>query len=222
MKNTGNIRGVVFDFNGTLFWDTEIHNKAWDIFLEKYSINLTDIEKNAKIHGKNNKEILTGLFSTELSDAEIDTFSIEKEKIYQELCLETDMQLAPGANDFLRFLTEKSIPFTIATASGIENVDFYYKHLYLDAFFDKSRIIYNDGTIKSKPHPQIFEKAMNVLGINSDETLIFEDSFSGITAAEKASVAKIIIVNSNDNSYDQWDYQRIKDFGEVAISLFDV
>lgn len=26
--------GMIFDFNGTLFWDTPLHNKAWNMFLE--------------------------------------------------------------------------------------------------------------------------------------------------------------------------------------------
>ena len=94
------IKGVIFDFNGTLFWDTKIHNKAWDSFLEKHNLELSDNEKNKKIHGKNNKDILNGLFQKELSTEEIKRFGEEKEKIYQELCLQLNMQLAPGAIDF--------------------------------------------------------------------------------------------------------------------------
>ena len=45
------IKGVIFDFNGTLFFDTHLHNQAWDIFLKKHSFVLTDEEKNLKIHG---------------------------------------------------------------------------------------------------------------------------------------------------------------------------
>lgn len=111
------IKGVVFDFNGTLFWDTIIHNKAWDIFLEKNNIELSNKEKNKKIHGKNNKDILNTLFSNQLSKEEVNRLSLEKEKIYQELCLQTNMQLAPGAKEFLYFLKSINIPFTIATAS---------------------------------------------------------------------------------------------------------
>jgi len=34
--------GVIFDFNGTLFWDTGLHNEAWQIFLDKYNLHLSD------------------------------------------------------------------------------------------------------------------------------------------------------------------------------------
>lgn len=32
------IKGIIFDFNGTLFCDTDLHNKAWDTFLERYNL----------------------------------------------------------------------------------------------------------------------------------------------------------------------------------------
>jgi beta-phosphoglucomutase len=215
------IKGVVFDFNGTLFWDTNIHNQAWDIFLEEKNIRLSDKEKNKKIHGKNNKDILNILFSNKLSKEEINKLSLEKEKIYQKLCLQTDMQLAPGAKEFLNFLKNIKISFTIATASELNNVDFYFKHLELNSFFDRSKVIYNDGSIKSKPNPQIFQKAIDMMGLMGCETLIFEDSISGIIAAENVKALKIIIVNSNNDDYSRWDYQQIKNFKDVDKNLFN-
>ncbi len=214
------IKGVIFDFNGTLFWDTSIHNKAWDIFLEKKNIKLSNKEKNDKIHGKNNKDILKTLFSNQLSDEDIHILSTEKETIYQDLCLKTNMELAPGAKDFLIFLQKNEIPFAIATASESKNVEFYFKHLNLNSFFEKSRVIFNDGNIRSKPDPQIFQRAMKAIGLKEGGALIFEDSVSGIIAAERAQAAKIIIVNSNNDDYSHWSYQQIKNFMDVDRNLF--
>jgi len=214
------IKGVIFDFNGTLFWDTNLHNLAWDYFLEKKGIKISDKEKNEKIHGKNNQYILKALFPYQLSTEDIDRFSIEKESIYQELCLQTNMQLAPGAVPFLQFLKDLKIPFTIATASDAFNVDFYFKHLNLNPFFNRTTVIFNDLKIMSKPDPQIYLKAMDILGLKGYETLVFEDSVSGITSAENAGAAKIIIVDSNDDDYCRWNYQIIKNFMEVDKKLF--
>ncbi|MGC8764882.1 MAG: HAD family hydrolase [Brevinematia bacterium] len=213
------IKGVVFDFNGTLFWDTEIHNIAWNIFLNKYGINMSDREKFEIIHGKNNEDILRLIFSRKLSDEKIKLFINEKEKIYQNLCLKKEMQLAIGAEEFLSFLKENKIPFTIATASGYENVCFYFEKLKLDRFFDLSKVVYNDGKIKGKPDPEIYLKAIKILGIKNYETLVFEDSPSGIKAAENANVGKIIIVDSANENYNS-NYQKIKSFSEVDRNIF--
>ena len=220
-KDQLKFKGVIFDFNGTLFWDTKLHNKAWDLFLEKMGIHLTDQEKNTKIHGKNNQDIFNIVFPGKLPGEEIQKFISEKERIYQSLCLLQDMQLAPGAKEFLNFLITNKIPNTIATASGLENVDFYFEHLGLDSIFDRSKVIFNDGSLLSKPHPQIFQKAMSVLDIKKNETLVFEDSIAGIAAAENAGVGRIIIVDSNNDDYSRWNYQKIKSFLEVDKDMFE-
>nr|WP_297787801.1 HAD family phosphatase [uncultured Allomuricauda sp.] len=214
------IKGVIFDFNGTLFFDTHLHNKAWDIFLEKHSFKLTDEEKNQKIHGKNNAEILSNLFNKALSSADIEALAREKEDIYQSLCLQEKMELAPGALGFLDFLDKNNIPFTIATASDLYNLEFYFEHLGLQKYFDLNQIVYSNGKIKSKPHPEIFLKAMDILKIDPSEALIFEDSISGIMAAENSGAKKIIIVDSDNNDYSKWNYDIIQNFGEIDLTIF--
>ncbi len=214
------IKGVVFDFNGTLFFDTHLHNQAWDTFLKKHALRLDNEEKNQKIHGKNNEEILRNVFSDHLSIEEIKKLSIEKEDIYQSLCLENEMVLAPGAEEFINFLGLRNIPFTIATASDLYNLEFYFKYLDLGRYFELSKIVYSNGKIKSKPNPEIFLKAMEILQIEPRETLIFEDSTSGIKAAKNSNAGKIIIVKSTDEEYEEWNYDIIKSFEEVNTSLF--
>ena len=215
-------RGIVFDFNGTLFWDTPLHNKAWDAFLEKHGISLTDQEKNEKIHGKYNQDIFHALFSFEPSEEQMQHFIAEKEGIYQSLCLKSGLTMAPGAIEFFEFLSDQNIPYTIATASGIENVDFYFEYLDLSTYFDRRLVIYNDGTFPGKPNPSIFLKAMEELNLSPKETIVFEDSAAGITSAEQAGSGKIIIVDSNGDDYSTWSYQVISDFSEVNRDLFRI
>jgi len=213
--------GVIFDFNGTLFWDTKLHNKAWDIFLTRYGLYLSDEDKFKKMHGKNNRDLLISLFNESLTDEQIQKYILEKEGLYQELCLQTDMPLAPGATDFLNFLKENNIPFTIATASGKENVDFYFEHLPLTNWFEYDKIVYNNGKIKGKPDPQIYLMAMDIIGKSPKEVIVFEDAVAGLQSAKNASAGKIIVVNSNDDDYTGWeDCQIIKNFDEVDRSQF--
>lgn len=214
------IKAVVFDFNGTLFWDTKLHDTAWDMFLDKKGLRLNDQQKRDKIHGRHNEDILNNVFQTRLSREDITAFSTEKEQIYRNICSVTDMQLMPGAIDFFNFLKSNHIPFTIATGSELVNVDFYFQYFHLDKYFDYSKVIYNDGKLLSKPHPEIFEKAFKTLGVKASETLIFEDSVPGIVAAERAGAGAIIIVDSNNNDLSQWNYQQIKDFAEVDRRIF--
>lgn len=213
--------GVVFDFNGTLFWDTKLHNRAWDIFLTRHNLYLSDEDKFAKMHGKNNKDLFLSFFGKDLTDAEIKAYTLEKELLYQQLCLQTDMALAPGLTDFLSFLKDNSIPYAIATASGKENLDFYFEHLDVARWFDYDKVIYNNGLIKGKPDPQIYLLAMKEIGRNPQEVVVFEDAIAGLQSAKNAGAGKIIAVDSNDDDYSEWsDCQIIKSFDEVDRQIF--
>lgn len=208
------VKGVIFDFNGTLFWDTKLHDMAWDRFLEEKGMSLTDQEKVTVIHGKNNSEIMQTIFG-KLAEEEIQRLAIEKETIYQHICLASNMKLADGAPEFLEWLKLRSIPYTIATSSGSENVDFYFKYYGIGKWFEKGKVVFSDGTLKSKPNPDIFLRAMKVLDLEPNQTLIFEDSPAGIRSAENAEAGKIIIVNSTGADYSGFSHLVINSFNEM-------
>lgn len=213
--------GVVFDFNGTLFWDTKLHNEAWRIFADKYKLNLSETDMFGKIHGKNNRDIFLSLFDNNISDDEINKLIAEKEGLYQELCLKTDMNLAPGVEPFFDFLKHKNIPFTIATASGKENLDFYFRYLPLNKWFEYDKVVYNDGTMRGKPNPDLYDKAMKIIGRQPQEVVVFEDANMGLLAAKNAHAGRIIAVDSNGDDYSEWkECQIITNYDQVDRSIF--
>lgn len=215
MKN----KGVIFDFNGTLFWDSEYQEISWDKYLETHNIYLTMAQKKEYIHGRNGKDTLEFLFKRKLNDLEVEQYSEDKELIYRNECLKHEMKLAPGAIKLLDYLKTQKIPIAIATASGKKNVDFFIEKLNLLDYFAEEHIIFNDGKIKGKPNPDIFEKAIYKLGIKNSESIIFEDSFSGIQAAINCKVANVIIVNSTKENYSEFNFPIIEHFDEFDRNL---
>ncbi len=213
-------KAVIFDFNGTLLWDTKYHNQAWDQFLDNQNIKLSDEEKAVRIHGKPNSDILKGLFERSLTLAEIEKMANEKEQIYLSICFDIQLDLAPGAGEFIEFLKSEGIDYAIATSSCKGNVDFYLQKMNLSKWIDPENIIYDDGSFKGKPHPDIFLKALQRIGHKAEDAVIFEDSMTGIKSAENANAGKIIIVDSNNDNYGYLTYPKIKNFKEVDKSLF--
>ena len=190
-------KAVIFDFNGTLLWDTKLHNRAWDVFLKGHGIVLSDEKKNYVIHGKTNNDIFKSLFKKEFDAPSMNKLSEEKESIYRNLCIETNIQLADGAVELFDYCKHNKIPFAIATSACKQNADFYINRFDLLKWFDADSIVYNDGTIKSKPDPEIFNIAIQKMNRNPKDVIIFEDSAAGINAATAAGAGEIIIVNSN-------------------------
>lgn len=217
-------KGAIFDFNGTLLWDTHLQNLAWDYFFSLHDIQLTDEEKHQRIQGKQNRDIMMDLFDNNLTEEEIYRYTLEKEYEYQRLCLELDdYSLAEGTIELFEKLKEQNVPFVIATSSGIENVEFYIRTLNLSKWFRNEDIIYDDGSVRGKPSPDLFLKALKVMGIEGKDSVIFEDSIAGVKAAEAAGAGRIVIVNSNNGDYTEFHdkYPIIKSFYDVDLDWFE-
>ena len=118
--------GVVFDFNGTMFFDEEFQNISWRSFLEeKTGKTVTDEEFQEFVHGRNNQFTLAHFISPDLTAEEMEKLAEEKEQKYRNLCLESScFRLEEGLPEFLDQLKKQGIPMTnygvaIACMKGI-------------------------------------------------------------------------------------------------------
>jgi dTDP-glucose pyrophosphorylase len=59
-------------------------------------------------------------------------------------------------------------------------------------------IVTSDDVKNPKPHPEIYWKAMSIMGFLSDETLIIEDSPQGLLSAHKSNANVLRVKNSKD------------------------
>ncbi len=214
------MKGVIFDFNGTLFWDSPQQELAWRTFgREIIHREISDLEFQEYIHGRSNDFIFEYLFGKPLSQDKLFELSEQKEELYRQLCADQlSFQLAPGATELLDYLKMKSIPRAIATASGKTNVDFYIRKLGLEKWFGNNRIIYNDGTIRGKPAPDIYIKAIQAINIAPQNCIVFEDAVSGIRAANAAGIGKIIAVVPNG---DQKYFGNMKEVYAVISNYYE-
>ncbi len=193
------IKGVIFDFNGTLFFDTPFHEQAWREYARRLCHReVTDEEFRDHVHGRTNAQILAYLVGEGMSQPEIDRHGEAKEAIYRELCLSNpaDFHLAEGAEAYLDEMKRRGVPMAIATSSGYDNVAFYMEHFRMARWFDKDTFIYHDGQMRSKPYPDIYLRASAALGLPPEACMVFEDMPSGIAAARAAGVGCIIAVAS--------------------------
>lgn len=192
------VRGCIFDFNGTLLFDTPAHADAWRAFLLEEGVAVTDADIQKHIQGRPNPDILRH-FLGELTDQEILTCSKRKEEKYRAVCLQKNdwFRLVDGVPEMFDRLQAEGVPFTIATSSQWDNVSFYFEHLGLDRWFTPETLVFDDGKMRGKPAPDIYLRAMALIGCRPDECAVFEDSLSGIQAGRAAGAGWIIAVDSD-------------------------
>lgn len=192
------MKGILFDFNGTLFNDTHLHRQAWhNFFLNNYGWDFSDEEIMRRCLGPSNDDIFKDFFNGTLSRAEMDELA-EKKEIEYRTAVKSDpanMHLIEGAPEMLDMLVEKGIPFALATASPIGNILFYLEDLGLKKWFSIDKIVYEEGKLPSKPNPAFYIEAARRIGLTPEECLIVEDSPTGIQAAINAKAERIIALD---------------------------
>lgn len=198
------VQGIIFDFNGTLFEDSKLHECAWrDYSKILRGTPFSDEEMQKYMFGRSNEEIITYAIGRKPTSEECLKWANEKEAYYRELVLQNpDMvHLTEGAEDFFDYICEKNIPHTIATGSEKTNVDFFVKTFNLQKWFDVDKIVYDDYKTPGKPNPAIYLRALDILNLDAEKTLVFEDSYSGITAANNANIGTIVAINPNPETF---------------------
>ena len=149
-------KGIIFDFNGTLYWDSAKHKQAWREYSKKLrGTPFSDEEMIKYMFGRTNEQIISYAISKQPTKQMVKELGDEKEALYRQMCLDDaeNFHLADGVEEFLDFLKTHNIPRTIATMSDKNNVDFYIENFKLDKWFDIDKIVYSNGLIPGKPAP---------------------------------------------------------------------
>ncbi len=187
-------QGIIFDFNGVLLWDSEWHKETWQAMaIELRGYPLTTQEM-LPLMGQSARDWFQYLLKDNFSQERALALALRKEASYRSIAPAHPKEfcLSPGAKDLLDWLVDKNIPRTIATSSEITNLEFYFKHLGLEQWFDRSLIAYDDGKIPCKPDPTLYLRAAQSLKLSPAVCIVIEDAPSGIEAAKKAGIGKII------------------------------
>lgn len=193
------MKGIIFDFNGTLYWDSKLHYDAWREFSALLREKpFTDEEMRDKMFGHTNEDIIEYAIGRKPTPEMVEKYAKEKESLYRKRCLldRENFKLAPGAIELLDYINEHNIPHTIATMSEWDNVEFYIKEFHLEKWFDLDKIAYSDGKIPGKPAPDIFLIAAKNLELSPSDCVVVEDALAGINSAKNAGAGKIIAIAS--------------------------
>ena len=172
---------VLFDFDGVIA-DTE---SQYTYFWNKQGKDYLGLENfGHTIKGQTLVQIFGKFFNGMVK---------EQEEIVPQLnAFEQNMSYdyIPGALEFMQELKKRGIRSAIVTSSNdIKMSNAYAAHPELHDLVDA--VLTSEHFSKSKPDPECFLKGMEVLGATPQETIVFEDSFHGISAG-RASGAKVI------------------------------
>ncbi len=191
------LSGILFDFNGTLLFDSHMHMEAFRRVFPEFGVPApTEEYMINKVFGRTNAQIFYENCDPNGSAEACEAFRVAKERAYYDICLSSPekFRLADGVSDMLDYLKRNGVPYCMATGSGKDEVNFFMTHLGIDRWFSWDNIVYTDGTFKGKPEPDCYILAARRLSLATKDCIVFEDGASGIRAARSAGAGAIIAV----------------------------
>lgn len=199
---------VLFDFDGVLV-DTETqYTHMWDAIGRDF---LGEEGFGWKIKG----QTLKNIYSSYIPDPELQEAVTARLDEYERQMV---YEFIPGVPEFLKALKKAGVPTAIVTSSNDKKMANVYRALpQLKSMVDM--ILTSEHFTRSKPDPECFLKGMELLGGTPEETVIFEDSIHGLTAA-RASGGKVVGLSTTfpaERITSLCDMV-IQDFSELNIS----
>lgn len=196
------MKAVIFDFNGTLFFDSDFHMEAWPKVYSEYHGGSTEIPDRSIFCGAHNDEIIRNM-APQLNAQEREVCSRYKESLYRSICLEhpDQLHLTAGAEDLFNTLSIQKVPFTLATASILDNVNFYFETFGLGRWFDLDLCVYDDGNYQNKGEMQL--EAARRLGVSLSDCVVIEDSITAISWASRLHAGLIIGIGETASPTEQ-------------------
>lgn len=186
------IKAVIFDLDGVIVSTDECHYKAWKKMADEEGIYF-DKEINNRLRGVSRMASLDIILERAEKNYTIEEkaeMAERKNNYYKEFIKKlTPADILPGVMDSLEELKQKGIKIAIGSSS--KNTPIILKQIGLDGYFDA--VSDGNNISRSKPDPEVFVKAAEMLGISPDCCMIVEDADSGIEAGKRAGMATLSV-----------------------------
>ena len=189
-------KAFLFDLNGTMIDDMEFHARAWySILNDDLNAGLSYADVKREMYGKN-RELLHRIFGNERFTPEYeDELSLEKERRYQKEYA-ASLCLIDGLAAFLEKAKVHQIKMAIGSAAIPFNINFVLDGLNIRHYIEA--VVSADDVAISKPDPETFVKAAEILGVAPSQCVVFEDAPKGVEAAENANMPCVVLTTMHE------------------------
>ena len=201
MRKFERIRFILWDMDGTLIDSEPQHYRAWQRTVKRLcGMDELDFDAYKTCIGTTisvTVGIINRICGREFTEEEMIPVHLREKRILED---EEGFLPMPGAEQTVRLLHSRGIRMAVASSSPEE-----YLHRVTDSMDISDCIdacVSADGCAHSKPAPDVFLKAMEVLGAKPEETLVVEDSMNGVLAGIAAGGRVIGMNNPNSGGQD--------------------
>ncbi len=181
---------VIFDMDGLLFDTEKVFVKAWDYAGEKIGIGKAGymVCKTLGMNIKASYAVWKEEFGDRYNEEELRKYTKEFLKQYYD---ENTVPVKPGVYILLDYLKKEGCRMAVASSSPRWEVEKHLADAGVREYF--AEVVCGDMVEKSKPAPDIYLKACELLEEAPETCFALEDSKNGLLAAYRAGCRPVMV-----------------------------
>lgn len=184
------IEAIVFDMDGILFDTERLSVESWVEVAGQ--MGLGDIDKGVYgCIGLNRTDCRIFLKETYGEDFPYEYFREQTAAVFQQKVDKDGLPVMKGAQELLLWLQEKGMRVALASSTNTRKVESHLQLAGFTGFFQA--VIGGDMVEHSKPLPDIYWKACQLLQADPAGTVAVEDSPNGIRSAYAAGMLPVMV-----------------------------
>lgn len=196
---------ALFDFDGVVMDTESQYTIHWNKQSKKYGLGIADFGR-----------VIKGQTLTQIFDNYFAHVPELHEQITEELIAfqqTMHFEYIAGVKDFMQHLREHGVKMAIVTSSDLDKMNIVYReHPELPSIVDE--ILTAERFAQSKPHPECFLLGASVFNVPIENCVVFEDSFHGLEAGNRAGMKVVGLATTNPA-------EAIKDKATLVIPNFE-
>ena len=213
------IRALIFDFDG-LILDTEtLEVDVWSEIYSEYGFEFPLDLWAPIIGGGGISEFDPALYLRQIHGDSLEVELLRSRHKHESNQRVHSEFLRPGVVDYLNEAQRLKLRLAIASSSDHAWVDAHLVRLSLIQYFDK--VICSDDVLpgRTKPHPDLFLKALEQLQVRAEEAIVFEDSPNGVEAAKRAGIFVVAVPNPvTSKLFIKGENLRLQSMADLSLS----
>lgn len=209
-------KAIIFDLDGVICSTDEYHYQAWKHIADELDIPF-DRTVNNRLRGVSRMASLEIILEQNpgapFSDAEKLSLATDKNEIYKELLLQmSEADLSDEVRQTLLALRARGLKLAIGSSS--KNTPLILSRIGLGSFFDA--VSDGNNITHSKPHPEVFLKAAEFLGMDPKDCLVVEDAVAGAEAGHAAGMKVACVGDAAQKGAGDWNLASFRELEKIV------
>jgi HAD superfamily hydrolase (TIGR01509 family) len=186
------MRALIFDIDGTLLDSVDLHARAWVEAFRHFGVEVKEADARSQI-GKGGDQLLPVFLPRERIEREGEAIESFRSDLFKRKYLD-QVRPFPGVRALLERAKRDGLVIALASSGKKSEVEHYQEILNIGDLVDVATS--SDDAERSKPHPDIFEAAIDKLkgiveGIDPSQMIVIGDTPYDAEAAKKAGLATV-------------------------------